>query len=129
MRALRSLTLLFALAGASTAHAEDKKPQPLSAEHAGKLLAFVNELVDTSVKHAGNCPVLATEIDGLVTRNIDTVNMMWAVKKQKQVVPPDVQAKLDKRGVELVTALRGCWNDERVAAAFKRMKLPKDEKK
>jgi len=129
MRALRSLTLLFALAGAPAAHAEAKKPTPLSAEHAQKLLAFVGELTDTAVKHAGNCPTLATELDGFVTRNLDTVHLLWDVKRQKQIVPQDVQAKLDQRGVELVGALRACWNDERVKAAFQRLKLPKDEKK
>jgi len=141
MRALRSLTLLLALAGASTAYAEEKaekaeknekkaeKEEQLSAAHAEQLLAFFNELVDTSVKNAADCQALATEVDGLVTRSINTVNMMWAMKKLKRVVPADVQAKMDKRGVELVGALRKCWTDERVTAAFKRMKLPKDEQK
>ena len=129
MRALRSLTLLFALAGASTAHAEDKKEKPLSAAHAEKLLVFFNELVDTSVKNAADCQALAGAVDELVTRNINTVNMMWAVKKLKHVVPEDVQAKLDKRGIELVGALRKCWNDKGVKDAFQRMKLPAEDQK
>jgi hypothetical protein len=129
MRALRSLTLLFVLAGASTAHAEDKKEKPLSAAHAEQLLGFFNELVDTSIQNANDCQALAGAVDGLVTRSINTVNMMWAVKRLKQVVPPDVQAKMDKRGIELVGALRKCWNDKGVIDAFKRMKLPAEEKK
>jgi hypothetical protein len=145
MRALRSLTLLLALTGASTAYAEEKaektekaekkaekedqQVKPLSAADAEQLLAFFNELVDTSVKNAADCQALATEVDGLVTRSSNTVNMMWAMKKLKRVVPADVQAKMDKRGVELVGALRKCWTDKRVTAAFKRMKLPKNEQK
>lgn len=126
MRAVRSLTLLFALAGASTAHAEEPKEKPMSAAHAEKLLAFFGELVDTAVKHSADCPTLATEVDGLITRNINTVNLMWANKKLKHSVPADVQKQLDQRGVELVGALRPCWNDARVKAAFKRMQLPKE---
>ena len=129
MRALRSLTLLFALAGASTAYAEDKKEKPLSAAHAEQLLAFFNELVDTSVKNANDCQALAGAVDGLVTRNINAVNMMWAVKRLKQVLPPDVQAKMNERGKALVGALRKCWNDQGVVEAFKRMKLPAEDKK
>lgn len=127
MRAVRSLTLLFALAGASTAHAEEPKERPMSAEHAEKLLAFYRDLVDTVVKHSPDCPAVATEVDGLITRSINTVNMMWANKKLKHSVPADVQKQLNQRGVELVGALRPCWNDARVKAAFKRMQLPKEQ--
>jgi hypothetical protein len=117
---------LIALAGASTARAEAPKEKPLSAEHAEKLLAFFNELVDESVKNAADCQALAGAVDGLVTRQINTVNMMWGLKKAKQVVPPDVQSKMTKRAPEMVGALRKCWNDEGVKAAFARMRPPKD---
>lgn len=124
MRALRTFTLLIALASAGTAHAEGKK-EPLSAQHAEQLLAFFNELVDTTVKHATNCETLATEVGGVVDRHINTIQMTWAARKKKQTVPKDVQEKLDKRALEMVESLRRCWEDDRVKAVFQRMKEPK----
>jgi hypothetical protein len=129
MRVLRTVTLLIAMAGASTARADAKQETPLSAEHAGKLLAFFHELVDEAVKNAADCQALAGAVDGVVTRHIDTIQMMWAAKNEKQTVPKDVQAKLDKRALEMVGALRRCWDDDRVKKAFERMKAPKEEPK
>jgi hypothetical protein len=130
MRALRTftLTLLVALcgAGASSARADAKKETPLSAAHAEQLLAFFNELVDESVKNAADCEALANAVNGVVTRRINTIQMMWASKKAKQTVPKDVQEKMDRRAFEMVGALRRCWDDDRVTAAFKRMKAPKE---
>ena len=129
MRALRTITLLIAMAGASTARAEAKQETPLSAEQADKLLVFFNELVDESVKHAADCQALAGAIDGVVAKHTGTIQMTWAAKKAKQTVPRDVQAKLDQRALEMVGALRRCWNDDRVKAAFAKMKPPKEEGK
>ncbi len=131
MRALRTLTLLIALAaGASPAHAQaEAGPAPqLSAAQAEKLLAFYNELVDQVAKNAADCQALAGAVDGVVTRHIDTVHMMWDARKAKLAVPRDVQAKLDARAPEMVGALRRCWDDDRVKAAFKKMKVPDDKK-
>lgn len=66
MRALRTVTLLIALTGASTAYAEEaKKPTPMAAGDVEKLLVFYNELVDHAVKHAADCAGLATALDGV----------------------------------------------------------------
>ena len=127
MRALRTVTLLIVLAATSTARADAKQETPLSAAHAEQLLVFFNELVDESVKNASNCEALASAVDALVTRRINTVNMMWMMKKLKQTVPREVQEKMDRRAQEMVNALRKCWNDERVIAAFKRMQPPKQK--
>jgi hypothetical protein len=124
MRALRTFTLLIALAGASTAHADAEKETTLSESRVERLLAFYNELVDHSVKHAADCPALATAVDGVVNRHINTIQMMWDARRAKQTVPKDVQEKMDKRAPELVGALRKCWADGRVKAAFGRMKAP-----
>jgi hypothetical protein len=129
MRALRIATLVIALAGTGAAHADAPKGKPLSPAHAEQLLAFFDELVDVSVKNAADCPALAAAVDGLVTRQINTVNMMWSMKKTRQIVPPDVQSKLDRRAAEMVGALRKCWNDAAVKTAFARMKLPKEPEK
>jgi hypothetical protein len=126
MRALRTLTLLIALTGASTAYAEDKK-EPLSAADAEKLLLFYNELVDHAVQSAADCAALATAVNGVVNRHMNTLQMSWAAKKAKKVVPKDVQEKIDKRGPELVGALRKCLADKAVGEAFARMKPPKDK--
>ncbi|HSK03064.1 MAG TPA: hypothetical protein VK932_17555 [Kofleriaceae bacterium] len=130
MRALRTLTLLIALASTSTAHAgAEAGPAPeLSATHAEKLLAYYNELVDHAVKHAADCGALASALDGVVNRHLNTIQMTWAAKKAKKVVPKDVQSKLDARQGELVGALRGCWADARVKAVFQRMKPPAEKK-
>jgi hypothetical protein len=127
MRALRTFTLLIALAGASTAHADAEQAPPMSEIHSEKLLAFFNELVDQTVKNAAECQALASAVDGVVNRHLNTIQMMWATKKAKQKFPKDVQEKLDKRAVEMVSALRRCLDDDRVKAAFGRMKVPKDK--
>ena len=128
MRALRTVTLLIALACASTAHADAEKAPPIPAAHVEKMLAFYNELVDESVKHAADCAALATALDGVVTRQINTLNMMWAARRAKKTLPRDVQAKMEQRARELVGALRRCLEDDRVKATFKRMKLPANYK-
>ena len=126
MRALRTVTMLIVLAGASTARAEDKpKETPLSAVETEKLLGFFNELVDHVVQHAADCRALATAVDGVVVRHHNTLEMSWAAKKAKKTLPKDAQAKLDQRAFEMVGALRQCWDDAAVKAAFKRMKPPK----
>jgi len=127
MRALRTLTLLIALAGASTAHADDKKGAPLSAAQAEQLLAFFNELVDQAVQHAADCKALAGAVDGVVDRHMSTIQMTWAAKKAKQTVPKDVQEKMDRRAKEMVGALERCWNDDGVKKAFQRMKPPEEK--
>src|SRR5689334_9659396 len=127
MRALRTATLVIALAGTGAAHADAPKEKPISPAQAEQLLAFFGELVDVSVKNATDCPALAAAVDGLVTRQIDTVNLMWRLKQDRQVVPPDVQSKLNRRAAEMVGALRKCWNDGAVKAAFARMKPPPKE--
>src|SRR5262245_53823956 len=112
--ALRTVALLIALAGATagSAYADSKKETPLSAADSEKLLAFFDELVNEAVKNAADCRALAGAIDGVVTRHLATVEMTWAAKEANQTVPKDVQAKMDKRAVELVGALRKCWGDK-----------------
>jgi hypothetical protein len=130
MRALRTLTLLIALASTSTAHAQaEVGPAPeISGADADKLIAYYNELIDEAAKHAGDCGALATALDGVVNRHLNTIQMTWAAKKAKKAVPKDVQAKLDARQGELVGALRGCWANDRVKAVFQRMKPPAEKK-
>lgn len=127
MRAPGTFTLLIALAlaGASTAHADDKpKEAPLAEARVERMLAFFNELVDHTVKNATDCGVLAGAVDGVVNRHINTIQMMWEARRLKQTVPKDVQAQMDKRAPELVEGLRRCWADNRVRAQFDRMKPP-----
>jgi hypothetical protein len=128
MRALRTFTLLIALAGASTAHADVEQAPPMSVVDSEKLLAFFNELVDHAVKNAADCQALASAVDGVVNRHLNTIQMTWAARKAKKKIPEDVQEKMDRRAFEMVGALRRCWDDDRVKAAFKRMKVPADKK-
>ncbi|HWU90064.1 MAG TPA: hypothetical protein VN253_22530 [Kofleriaceae bacterium] len=130
MRALRTATLLIALAGASTASADDPPPKetPLSAVQTEKLLAFFDELVDQTVKNAADCRALATAVDGVVTRHHNTLELSWWAKQAKKTLPREAQERIDKRALEMVGALQRCWNDDGVKAAFKRMKPPKDPK-
>jgi hypothetical protein len=128
----RIVTLLIALAGAGTAgsaHADVKQEVPLSAADSEKLLAFFDELVDTAAKHAADCAAQAGAVDGVVTKHLNTLQMMWAAKKAQKVVPKDVREKLDKRALEMVSALRKCWDHDGVKKAFQRMKPPKEEAK
>jgi hypothetical protein len=133
MRALAIATILLALAGAPTARAdapaESPKATPMSAANVEKLLAFFNELVDESVKNANasDCKPLAGAIDGVVKRHQNTIEMSWWAKKTKQTLPKEAQEKMDKRALEMVVALKTCWDDDGVKAAFRRMKPPKDK--
>lgn len=130
MRALRTLTLLIALAGLSAgrAHAEAKKDTPLSAAESEKLLAFYDELVDQAAKTAGDCKAQAASVESIVARHKSTLELAWAAKKAKKTAPKEVQERLDKRAFELVDALRKCWADPAVKAAFQKMKPPEEKK-
>jgi hypothetical protein len=125
--ALLTVTLLIALAGARAAHA-DVRQAPLSAAEADRLVAFLDELVDTAARHAADCAAQAGAVDGVVTRHLNALQMMWAAKKANKGVPRDVQGRLNRRSKEMVDALRKCWDDQGVKAAFKRMKPPSDKK-
>lgn len=133
MRALATATILLALAGTSIAHAEAPaeapKETPMSAVNVEKLLAFYNELVDEIVKNASasDCKPLAAAVDGVVKRHHNTIEMSWWARKTKQTLPKEAQEKLDKRALEMVAALKTCWDDDGVKAAFRRMKPPKDK--
>lgn len=128
----RIVTLLIALATAGTAgsaHADVKQEAPLPAADSEKLLAFFDELVDTAATHAADCAAQAGAVDGVVTKHLNTLQMMWAARKAQKVVPKDVQEKLDQRALEMVSALRKCWDHKGVKKAFQRMKPPKEDGK
>jgi hypothetical protein len=134
MRALATATILLALAGAQAAHADapaeaPPKETPMSAVNVEKLLAFYNELVDEIVKNAkgSDCKPLAGAVESVVRRHQNTIEMSWWAKKSKQTLPKEAQEKMDKRALEMVVALKACWDDDGVKAAFRRMKPPKDK--
>jgi hypothetical protein len=127
MRALRILPLLIALAGASTAYADAEKATPIAELDAEKMLVFFNELVDQAVKNKDDCLALSGGVNGVIDKHVTTVEMIWALKKAKKTLPRPVQEKMDKRGAELVGALRKCLDHAAVKNAFARMKPPKDK--
>ena len=131
MKFVRTLSMIIALAGASTVYADtpakapaekkapDKAPakEELSAADAAKVEKFFNDFVDAIVKNQDACPKMATAINSLLNANEAWIAKMADSGKD---LPPSVKEKLAKRQGEMMTGVMKCKDDKDVNAAMMR---------
>jgi hypothetical protein len=135
MKLARTLSLLVALAGASTVHAQapakapaekkapeaDKKAPPagndLSPADVQKAEKFFDELYTAVMKNQAACPKLATAVNGLLDKHGD-----WLKKtvESGKDMPQASRDKLQKKQNEMQGGLAKCKDDKDVQAAMQR---------
>ncbi|HWO19697.1 MAG TPA: hypothetical protein VNO30_13015 [Kofleriaceae bacterium] len=128
MKLARTLSLLVALAGASTVHAQAPKKAPAAAEKAPagnelspadvqKAEKFFDELYSAVMKNQAACPKMATAVSGLLDKHQDWLKKMVESGKD---MPQASRDKLQKKQSEMAGGLGKCKDDKDVQAAMQR---------
>ena len=134
MKLVRSLSMIIALAGASTVHAqapakapaEKKAPEAdkkapagneLSAADVQKAEKFFDELYVAVTKHQAACPKMATAISSLLDKHQDWLKKMAESGKD---MPQASKDKLQKKQNEMTTGVMKCKDDKDVQTAMQR---------
>ena len=134
MKLVRTLSLLVALAGASTVHAqapgkapaEKKAPEADKKAPAGNELSpadvqkaekFFDELYSAVMKNQTACPKLATAVSGVLDKHQD-----WLKKtvESGKDMPQASRDKLQKKQSDMAAGLAKCKDDKDVQAAMQR---------
>lgn len=129
MKLVRTISMIIALAGASTAtvHAQapGKKAPAKEAPAKGELSpaevkkaeAFFDELHDAVVKNQDACPKMATRINAVFNKH-----EAWLKKvvESGKDLPQATKDKVQKRQQEMVGGLMKCKDDKDVLTAFQR---------
>jgi hypothetical protein len=140
MKIVRTLSLIVALAGASTVHAqapakapagkapaaEKKAPEAdkkapagneLSAADIQKAEKFFDDLHAAVMKNQTACPKMATSINGLLDKHQDWLKKMVESGKD---MPQGSRDKLQKKQTEMTNGIMKCKDDKDVGAAMQR---------
>ena len=141
MKLVRTLSMIIALAGASTALADtppakapapaptekkadkpaDKAPAPAKPEFAkeevDKIEKFFGELFDAVTKNQDACPKMATALNTLIDKNQDWVKKLLETGKD---LPKASKDKMQKKQLELGQGMAKCKDDKGVEAAIQR---------
>lgn len=143
MKLVRTLSMIIALAGASTALADtpptkapapaptekkadkpaDKAPAPAPAkpefakEEVDKIEKFFGELYDAVTKNQDACPKMATALNTLIDKNQDWVKKLLETGKD---LPKASKDKMQKKQAELGQGMAKCKDDKSVEAAIQR---------
>jgi hypothetical protein len=135
MKLVRTVTLLLALTGASTAFAgaPGKAPPPaskapekpaasapseLSAADAAKLERFVNQLADAMVANKDSCPKLGPAITAILDKHEPEIKKIVESGKEP---PQSSKDKMNKRQGDMMAAITKCKDDQVVMAAVTRL--------
>ena len=124
------MSIVFALAVSSTAFAQgDKAPEPKQApaevtpNEARNWMLLFDKVVDTVVADKDDCAKMATELNGVVDANQDTIAMARDAKAKGKKLPQSVQQHMVDGARRMLGALDKCGRDEKVGAAFRRIDL------
>jgi hypothetical protein len=132
MKLVRTLSMIIALAGASTVYAqapekkapaEKKAPEKapakeeLSPAEVKKAEAFFEEFYNVVMKNQDACPKMATGINGLIDKHHDWLKKMTESGKD---MPQASKDKMQKKQQEMMGGILKCKDDKDVQAAFQR---------
>jgi hypothetical protein len=137
MKLVRTLSMIIALAGASTVYADtppkaapaekkapdkaadkpaEKKPE-LSPADVKKAEAFFDEFYNAVMKNTEACPKMAVAINGVIDKHEKWLKETMASGKD---MPQASKDKLQKRQQEMMNGVMKCKDDKDVQAAFQR---------
>ena len=132
MKLVRTLSMIIALAGAATVHAqtpaktppaEKKAPEKapakeeLSPAEVKKAEAFFDEFFNAVMKNQDACAKMATAINTVIDKHEKWLKEVMATGKD---MPQASKDKLQKRQQELMGGVAKCKDDKDVQAAFQR---------
>jgi hypothetical protein len=134
MQLVRTLSMILALAGASTVHAQTKPPPEKAAparEELGKADAdrvekFLGELHAAAVKHQDACPKMATALGAVLDKHLRAVQKLAESGKD---MPQAAKDRSKKKLEELSAALAKCQDDKGVQSAWLRLMSAVGKKK
>lgn len=130
MKLVRTLSMLVALAGASTVHADskpaEKKPakQEMTAAEAKKAEAFFNDLFNAVVKNQDTCPKMGPAINGVLDKHLPEVE-----KLEGKEPPQSFKDRMQAKQGELMGAMIKCKDDKGVQDAMQRLASVATKKK
>lgn len=135
MKLVRALSMIIALAGASTALADTppaKAPAPAPAKQeftkaeVDKIEKFFSDFYDAVTKNQDACPKMATAINALFDKNQDWLKKMMESGKD---LPQASKDKMQKKQQDLFQGVMKCKDDKGVEAAMQRFMAMATKKK
>ncbi|MCX5740937.1 MAG: hypothetical protein NT062_00395 [Proteobacteria bacterium] len=138
MKLFRSFAVVAALGSSVLAvpawadQPKETKKEPekkeVDAANVTKWLAFFDQVVDVVVANKDTCDKMATDLDGLFTRNVDLIKIANEAKAKGMKLPKDAQDHMMTGIKKMGPAMQACMKNEKVKAAFARFD-GKDAKK
>jgi hypothetical protein len=124
MKLVRTLSLIIALAGASTVHADTppaKAPArpELSKGEVAKAEAFVDDFHKASTQNKDACPKMGPALKVVFDKHLDWMKKMAESGKE---MPKADRDRLRKKQEEAVVAVFKCKDDQGVIAEMQRFK-------
>jgi hypothetical protein len=125
MKLVRTLSMIIALAGASTAHAQTKAPaekqapakEELGKAEVAKAEKFFGELHGAVVKNQNACPKMATGINAVFDKYLPWLQKMAESGKD---LPQASKDRLAVKMNEMAEGIMKCKDDKGVQAAMQR---------
>jgi ElaB/YqjD/DUF883 family membrane-anchored ribosome-binding protein len=126
MKLVRTLSMIIALAGASTALADtptkapaptEKKAPEFTKAEVNKAEKFFDDFYNAVVKNQDACPKMATAINTLLDKNEAWLKKMAESGKD---MPQSSKDKMQKKMQEMSTAMMKCKDDKGVQASMQR---------
>lgn len=124
------MSMVVALAAITPAFAQgDKQQEPKQApaevtpNEARSWILLFDKVVDTVVADKQDCAKMATDLNGVVDANLETIAMARDAKAKGKKLPQAAQQHMVEGARRMLGALDKCGRDEKVGAAFRRIDL------
>lgn len=112
--------VLMLLVVTSTAFAD---PVEISQDDAKAWLGVFDKIVNAVVTHRADCSTMAGDLNGIITVNRSTIQLLKDAKAAGRRLPPAAAKHMVDGAKRMVGSLDKCGQDERVGAAFARIDL------
>lgn len=109
-----ALVLGFGAFGARTARADETSDMK-------KFMAFFDKIVDTVVADQDNCPKMGADVNTLIDKNQDVLEMAKKYAKSNKKMPPEMQKHMQEQVGRMMPGIQKCGQDKSVQAAFARL--------
>lgn len=109
-----ALVLGFGAFGARTARADETSDMK-------KFMAFFDKIVDTVVADQDSCPKMATDINALIDKNKDVLEMAKKYANSNKKMPAEMQKHMQEQVGRMMPGIQKCGQDKGVQAAFARL--------
>jgi hypothetical protein len=94
-----------------------------------KWLAFIDKLADTAVADKDSCAKMGPDLNALLDKNADMIELAKKAKESGKKLPADAQTHAQEAFKRMVPALMNCKDDAGVKKAMERLQLSGGRKK